>query len=158
MKDLASIGERWKGWGTIAGAIIAFAAFLLGGGFFYNEIWRSKSLTYTVLPTYDVGNQAFAGLVIENRGRVSLTDVDVILADLAVPIQMMNMPGAHEPAQVVSRGDGAEGETSDKSATFLTGNIPLNLPADASAPIGLQEPKTLLVKSNETGGIPGARV
>jgi hypothetical protein len=86
-KDVASVGERWKGWGTIASAIIAFVVLILGGGFFYNEVWKSKVLTYTVLPTYDLGNQAFIGLVIENRGRVSLTDVDVIMSDLAAPIQ-----------------------------------------------------------------------
>ncbi len=151
-RGFASFGERWKGWGTIAGAIIALAGLILGGGFFYNEIWLSKVLSYTVLPTYDVGNQAFTGLVIENRGRVNLTDVEIILADLDAPIQAMNMPGAHEPAQIISGGIGENKATIQMPR--LSQGASLSIYMLTGGPIRLQPNNSFFISSKETVGIP----
>jgi hypothetical protein len=149
-KDIANIGERWKAWAAIVSAIVALGVLLLGGGFFYNEIWLSKILTYTILPTYDLGKQAFTGLIIENRGRVNLTNIDVILSDLGAPIQALNMPGAHEPAQIVDGGIGKE-KIYIKMPRLSRGTS-LAIYMLTSGPVSLQEKKNFLVSSNETVG------
>jgi hypothetical protein len=74
----ASVGERWKGWAAIVTAAVAILAFVLGGGFLYQEVWKSKVLSFTALPLYEVRDQVFAGLVVENRGRVNLSEVKII--------------------------------------------------------------------------------
>jgi hypothetical protein len=79
---------------------------LLGGGFFYNNFYRQPRLTYTVLPNYDLGDIAFSGLVLENRGRVPLTDIELVVSDLEAPIRQLNLPGPHEEAAVASGGEG----------------------------------------------------
>jgi hypothetical protein len=106
MDEIAEFGNRWSGWAKIIGTVVALLAVLGVGSFFYNEVWQKKSLTYTILPSYDLGEQAFSGLVIENRGRVPLTDVQIIITDLDAPIQVLRMPGAHEPANIVEGGEG----------------------------------------------------
>ena len=106
MDKIAEFGNRWSGWAKIVASVVSILIFLGVGSFIYNEVWQKKSLTYTILPSYDLGEQAFSGLVIENRGRVPLTDVQIILTDLEAPIQALQMPGAHEPANIVDGGEG----------------------------------------------------
>ena len=106
MDKIAAFGDRWGGFAKVIGTIVALLALLGLGFFFQNEVWQKKSLTYTILPSYDLGEQAFSGLVIENRGRVPLTDVQIIINDLEAPIQALRMPGAHEPANIVDGGEG----------------------------------------------------
>jgi hypothetical protein len=107
-EGLAEIGQRWSGWAKILGTVIALIALLGGGSFLYNEVWQSKVLVYTILPNYDLGGRVFSGLIVENRGRVTLTEVQVILADLDTPIEALNIPGAHEPHEEVRGGIGQE--------------------------------------------------
>ena len=106
MDKIAEFGNRWSGWAKIVASVVSILIFLGVGSFIYNEVWQKKSLTYTILPSYDLEEQAFSGLVIENRGRVPLTDVRIILTDLEAPIQALQMPGAHEPANIVDGGEG----------------------------------------------------
>ncbi len=150
-RDIAGIGERWKGWGTIASAIIAFVVLLLGGGFFYNEVWKSKVLTYTILPTYDLGNQAFTGLIIENRGRVPLTNIDIILSDLGASIRALHMPGPHEQAQILDGGVGQEKVHIQMQRLSQGASLAIYMLTDG--PVTLQEKKTFLVSSHETVGV-----
>ena len=106
MDKFAEFGNRWSGWAKIIATVVALLALLGLGSFIYNDIWQKKSLTYTILPSYDLGKQAFSGLVIENRGRVPLTDVQIIVTDLEAPIQALQMPGVHEPANIIDGGEG----------------------------------------------------
>lgn len=101
-----NLGWRWSGWIQIIGILISLATLLGVSGYSYDQIWQRKSLTYAVLPTHDLGQEAFGGIVVENRGRVALTDVQIVLADLASPIGSLNIPGAHEPATVTRGGVG----------------------------------------------------
>ena len=140
-EDVASIGDRWKGWGTIAGAHHRACCFLLGGSSSIMRFGEASHLRIQYCQPIMSEVRPLLGYVIENRGRVPLTDVDVILADLAVPIEMMNMPGAHEPARVV-RGDG-EKNVQIRVPRFSSGTS-LSIYLLTSAPIVLLEPKTLL--------------
>ena len=106
MDKIAAFGDRWGGFAKVIGTIVALLVLLGFGSFISNEVWQKKSLTYTILPSYDLGEQAFSGLVIENRGRVPLTDVQIILTDLEATIQALQMPGVHEPANIVAGGEG----------------------------------------------------
>ena len=139
-------------WLQIIGTVITIAGFFLGGGFVYNEVWKSKVLTYTVLPTYDVGGQVFSGLVIENRGRVPLTDVQTILTDLEAPIESLKMPGPHEPAQKVSGGEG-QTELLIKMPRLSSGAPPLSIYILTSDTVKLDVGKTFFVSSKEVSGI-----
>jgi len=149
-KDFAAIGQRWSGWAKIIGVVISLVALLGFGTFFYDEVWYKKELTYTILPTYDLGDQAFSGLVVENRGQVSLTDVQIILSDLEAPIEVLNMPGAHEPDQVVSGGEGQR-EVRIVMPRLSKGSS-LSIYMLTSAPVTLEEEKTIFVSSRETVG------
>ena len=106
MDKIAAFGDRWGGLAKVIGTVVTILIFLGVGSFIYNDVWQKKSLTYTILPSYDLGKQAFSGLVIENRGRVPLTNVLIILTDLEAPIQALQMPGVHEPANIVDGGEG----------------------------------------------------
>ena len=48
---------------------VAVLLLVLGGGFFYNNVWNVPDVRYTILPVYDVPPTAISGVVIENRGR-----------------------------------------------------------------------------------------
>jgi hypothetical protein len=136
----------------ISGFIVALLGFLLGGGFFYNEIWKSKVLTYTVLPKYDLGDQVFSGLVIENRGRVPLTDLEIILSNLDSKIDKLNIPGPHETLTVASGGEG----TNELFVQMprLSSGVSVAIYLLTSDNINLQEGKTFRVTSEETVGEP----
>lgn len=143
-------------WPQVISIVIGLAGLMLGGGFFYNEVWKSKVLTYTMLPTYDVGSQSFSGLVIENRGRVPLTDVQIILSDLEAPIESLNMPGPHEPAQVISGGEG-QTELFIKMPRLSSEAPPLSIYILTSDTLTLEEGKTFFVSSKEVAGTPSEK-
>jgi hypothetical protein len=136
----------------VSGFIVALLGFLLGGGFFYNEIWKSKVLTYTALPTYDLGDQVFSGLVIENRGRVPLTELEIIISNLDSDIDKLNIPGPHETLLVASGGEGAN----ELFITMprLSSGVSVAIYMLTSDNIHLEEGKTFQVTSKETVGEP----
>lgn len=154
-RDFAAIGQRWSGWAKIVGTLIALAALLGFGGFFYNEVWQSKMLTYTILPSYDLGDQAFSGLVIENRGRVTLTGVQIVLSNLETPIEALNMPGAHEPVQVTSGGVGYREALIEMPR--LSKGTSLSIYMLTSGVVTLEDQRTFLVSSKETIAVPSRR-
>lgn len=90
--------SQWAKIARIAVPIIAFVTLSVGSGFLYRELWNVSDLRYTVLPTYELEDLAFSGLVVENRGRVPARDVAIILADLEHDIELLHMPGPHEKA------------------------------------------------------------
>ncbi|MFB0521203.1 MAG: hypothetical protein ACETWD_07230 [Desulfatiglandales bacterium] len=143
-------------WPQVISIVIALAGLILGGGFFYNEVWKSKALTYTVLPTYDAGGQSFSGLVIENRGRVPLTDVHIILSNLEAPIESLNIPGPHEPAQLISGGEG-QTELFIKMPRLSSGAPPLSIYILTFDTLTLKEGKTFFVSSKEVAGTPSEK-
>jgi hypothetical protein len=136
----------------IGGFIVALLGFLLGGGFFYNEIWKSKLLTYTVLPRYDLGDQVFSGLVIENRGRVPLTELEIILSNLDADIDKLNIPGPHETLRVASGGEG----TNELFIQMprLSSGVSVAIYMLTPTRINLEEGKTFRVTARETVGEP----
>jgi hypothetical protein len=136
----------------IGGFIVALLGFLLGGGFFYNEIWKSKLLTYTVLPRYDLGDQVFSGLVIENRGRVPLTDLEIILSNLDAEIVKLNIPGPHETLVVASGGEGTR--ELFVQMPRLSSGVSVAIYMLTENKINLEEGKTFRVTSRETVGEP----
>lgn len=133
--NFSQVGQRWSGWARIVGVGIALLAFGLGSGFIYNEVYKSPALNYTLLPEYNLGEQVFSGIVIENRGRIPLTEVRVIMADLGNAIETLNMPGAHEPVQIVEGGEGQSElhllapqlSTGESFSIYLLTNGPLDL-------------------------------
>jgi len=146
---IAETGQRWAGWARIVGAGIAIIVFLLGSGFFYTEVWNAPVLSYTILPTYDLGSQAFSGVIVENRGRVVLTDVQVIIDDLDAPIEALNIPGPHEPANVEAGGEGERNLRIVAERLSTEASLPIYLLT--GGPVELSE-DTLLVAANETRG------
>ena len=127
MDKIAAFGDRWGGLAKVLGTVVTILIFLGVGSFIYNEVWQKKSLTYTILPSYDLGEQAFSGLVIENRGRVPLTDVQIIITDLEAPIQALRMPGAHEPANIVDGGEGQNQVRIELPRFSKEGSLPIYL-------------------------------
>jgi hypothetical protein len=145
-------GRGWEFWLKLVTTLVAVGGLFGLGTLFYEQVWRQKKLTYTVLPTYDLQNQFFTGLVVENRGRVNLTDVQIVISDLEAPMcSDPYMPGAHEPATVVSGG---------KNQTEALIELP-RLSKGASLPVyiltpeevRLEEGDTFHVSSSETPGV-----
>jgi len=151
-RDFASIGQRWSGWAKIIGTAVALAALLGLGTVFYSEVWQSKVLTYTILPTYDLGNQSFTGLVIENRGRVTLTNVQIVLSNLGAPMNSdPYMPGPHEPADLASGGAGQTEALIEMPR--LSKGASLSVYILSSGAVELAEDETFLVNSYETPAV-----
>lgn len=145
-------GRGWEFWLKLVTTLVAVAGLFGLGTLFYEQVWRQKKLTYTVLPSYDLQNQFFTGLIVENRGRVTLTDVQIVVSDLES--RMLSdpyMPGAHEPATVVSGG---------KNQTEARIELP-RLSKGASLPVYILTPEevsleagnTFYVSSRETPGV-----
>lgn len=134
----------------IGGFIVAMLGFLLGGGFFYNEIWKSKVLNYTVLPEYDLGDQVFSGLVIENRGRIPLTELEIIISNLDSKIETLNIPGPHETLVVASGGEGSNELFIEMPR--LSSGVSVAIYMLTSGNIHLEEGQTLRVTSKEAVG------
>lgn len=153
--DFASKGQKWSGWARIIGTVIALAALLGVGTFFYNEIWQSKVLTYTLLPTYDLGDKFFTGLIVENQGRVPLTGVDIVFSDLGAPMDSdPYMPGPHEPAQLASGGMGHTEALIEMPR--LSAGTSLSIYLLTLDPVELAEGETFLISSKETRAVDGA--
>ncbi len=133
----------------IAGVLVAIFA-LLGGGYFYEEIYKSKILTYTLLPGYDVEDQYFTGLIIENRGRVSLNDLDIILTDLKSKIEKISMPGPHQPVEIISGGVGKNEIHLRMPDLYRQGSLPIYM--ITSGPIEFVQGNNLFIASAETVG------
>jgi hypothetical protein len=136
----------------VGGFVLAILGFLLGGGFYYNEIWKSKVLTYTLLPRYDLGDQVFSGLVIENRGRVPLTSLEIIFSNLESDIDKFHIPGPHETLEVASGGEG-ENELFILMPRLSSG-VSLAIYMLTPENIYLEEGKTFRVTARETVGVP----
>ena len=150
MDKIAAFGDRWGGLAKVLGTVVAILAILGLGSFISNEVWQKKSLTYTILPSYDLGEQAFSGLVIENRGRVPLTDVQIILTDLEATIQALQMPGAHEPANIVDGGEGQNQVRIELPRFSKGGSLPIYLMT--SSAVTVTPGGNFLVTSAETVG------
>jgi hypothetical protein len=148
--DPVSMGQRLGGWANVLLAVIGLLTLLGVGPWFYNEVWEKKLLTYTILPTYDLGTQVFTGVVIENRGRVTLTDVKVVFSDLGDPIDNVNMPGAHEPAYIATGGIGQEEMLIEMPR--LSKEASLSIYLLTSDEVELAEGTTLYVSSSEVNG------
>jgi hypothetical protein len=87
--------SRWADIAKIAAAIIALGALVVNAWGFIRQSRNVSDLRYTILPTYDVKDMAFSGIVVENRGQVPALNVNVILTDLENVIQLLHMPGPY---------------------------------------------------------------
>lgn len=143
-------GSKLTNYAIIGGLILAIIVFLLGNGFYYNEVYKSKILSYNIFPSYDLGNQFFTGIVIENRGRVLLTDVEVILSDLESDIVKISIPGPHQSINIVEGGEGTK-ELRTMMPRFSQGTF-LHIYIITSEPITLAAEETLFVTSSEVVG------
>lgn len=150
-QSIAEFGQRWSGWARILGTAIALAALLGVGTLFYDRVWQSKVLTYTVLPNYDLGDQVFSGLVIENRGRAPLHDIRVVLSDLGTNIEALNTPGAGEPIDVADGGEGHDNVRIEMPLLFPAKSFSIYMLT--SEEIGLEQDRTLYVRARETAGV-----
>lgn len=97
---------------VLAPLIVSILGLILGTGFVWNELINIPKLTYSFLPTYEVGGQNFGGLVIENRGRTTAHDVIIKVSDLGVTIDTLRM----ETNEIAVLQNGGEGE---QNATVL---------------------------------------
>jgi hypothetical protein len=142
----------WEFWLKLIGTLIALGGLFGLGTLFYEEVWRQKKLTYTVLPTYDLQNQFFTGLVVDNRGRVTLTDVQVVISDLEAPMRSdPYMPGAHEPATVVSGGKNQTEAVIELPRLSKAASLPVYILTPEQ--VNLEEDVTFFVSSRETPGV-----
>ena len=148
MDKIAAFGDRWGGLAKVLGTVVTILIFLGVGSFIYNEVWQKKSLTYTILPSYDLEEQAFSGLVIENRGRVPLNDVQIIITDLQAPIQVLRMPGIHEPANIVAGGEGQNQVRIELPRFSKEGSLSIYLVT--SSMVGIEPGHNFLATSAET--------
>ena len=87
--------SRWADIAKIAAAIIALGALAINAWGFIRQSRNVSDLRYTILPTYDVKDMAFSGIVAENRGQVPALNVNVILTDLENVIQLLHVPGPY---------------------------------------------------------------
>jgi hypothetical protein len=87
--------SQWANIAKIAAAIIALGALAVNAWGFIRESRNVPDLRYTILPTYDVKDMAFSGIVVENRGRTPALNVNVILTDLENVIQLLHVPGPY---------------------------------------------------------------
>jgi hypothetical protein len=87
--------SRWADIAKIAAAIIALGALVVNAWGFIRQSRNVPDLRYTILPTYDVKDMAFSGIVVENRGQVPASNVNVILTDLENAIQLLHVPGPY---------------------------------------------------------------
>lgn len=143
-------GLKLSDYVRIGGFILAIIVFIFGGGFIYNNFYLSKILSYTILPGYDMGDQYFTGVVIENRGRVSLTDVDVIISDLESDIQILRMPGPHQTVNIVKGGEGTNELHAQIPKFFQESSLPIYM--ITTEPVTIMEDDTLYIASSEVIG------
>ena len=139
--------SQWANIARIAAAITGLISLVLGGGFFYREVWHVSDLRYTVLPTYDMEDMALSGLVVENRGRMPARDVDIVLAGLEHDIERLYMPGAHEMADTTwDPNNPIHGTTIEMERLSPGSSLPIYLLT--SGPIILAEGETFPISSD----------
>jgi hypothetical protein len=139
--------NKWTKIASIARPIIALIVLVLGGGFFYSEVWHVPDVTYTVLPTYDLEDIAFSGLVVENRGRRTAHNVHIILADLGNSIERLHMPGPHEKADTTWNPETPTNEAAIEMERLSPGSsLPIYLLT--SGPVTLAQGETFAISSD----------
>jgi hypothetical protein len=139
--------SKWAKIASIARPIIALIVLVLGGGFFYSEVWYVPNVTYTVLPTYDLEDIALSGLVVENRGRRTAHNVHIFLADLENNIERLHMPGPHEKADTTWIPENPINEATIEMERLSPGSsLPIYLLTNG--PVTLTEGKTFVISSD----------
>jgi hypothetical protein len=99
-------------WGNVAqwaSVLVALVVMVFGGGWLWNDS-RKPKLVYRTLPTYAVGTQNFAGMVVENRGQNAAHRMRVKVADLGATIQELSIQSEETPT-TEDGGKGTEGLT-----------------------------------------------
>ncbi len=137
---------------SIIGMLIGIGGFIFGGGWFYNHVYNAPVLSYTILQNYDLGTQYFSGLVIENRGRVQLTNIDVTIANLQYPIQSLNLPGLNPGLSIATGGVGNNNVGLINKRLFPGESFSIYLVTGDS--ISLEESSTFTIFSEEVKGTP----
>ena len=84
--------------------LVPIAAFLLGGGFLWQQVIHVPKLAYSVLASYDVETWSFSGLVVENEGLDTSHRVLIKVTDLESPIQALKVTS--DEAVTTSAGEG----------------------------------------------------
>ena len=90
--------------GPWMGAAGTFAILVLGGGFVWNEWINIPRLVYTILPTYDMGEMSFSGLIVENRGRTTSHQILVKVRDLEATIETLKI----DSPEIVTQQEGGQ--------------------------------------------------
>ena len=80
----------------IVALLLSAAVGWLGGGYWFEQVWHVPDLRSSVLPSYDLGESAFTGLVLENQERDRSTNVRVSLSNLEYPITGLAVPEPHD--------------------------------------------------------------
>ncbi|KAA3645347.1 MAG: hypothetical protein DWQ07_12835 [Chloroflexi bacterium] len=145
--------NKWTGLWRLLTLIFVVLAFMGVGNYIYDEIWRRKELTFTILQTFDLGDQFFSGLVVSNSGSVRLSDLRIVISDLGTEIISYNIPGATEPIELISGGPGFDHIT--LGMPRLSKGNELTIYFLTVDEIILAEPITLSVTSDETAGREG---
>ena len=136
-------------WLQIIPIILSLFTFLLGGGYFYNNFINRPVLAYTVLESYDLGSQFFSGVVIENRGKQNLTDINLTISNLTSEITALNFPGLHEPISITSGGINTNSVTIEMPR--LSSGKALSVYVLSAKPLSINE-ANLLVSSSQAVG------
>ncbi len=128
-------------------AAIALAALLLGGGWFWNNVWDVPDVRYTILPVYELNDQAFGGVVIENRGRSTARDVYILIKNLNTTIRRLKID-TDEPYKILEGGEGSDrvAISQDMLTAGLSTSVYLLTPEKISLSF---EGKTLMVRSHK---------
>ena len=137
-------------WVAVAGLLVAIVAIVFGGNFFYNEVWRGKRLVYTILPAYDLGDQVFSGVVVENQGNVGLTEIELIISGLEFSITTLNMPGPHETIVIAEGGEGEKNLV--VKMPRLSKGTSLAIYMLTEGHVTLEQGKTMQITSKEVTG------
>ena len=147
MAEVDRLGQ-WANVAKIVAAVAVVITLVLGGGFFYSEIWNVSDLRYTILPTYDAKDMVFSGLIVENRGRAPVRDVDIILTDLEHDISLLHMPGLYGKQADTDwdPNNPRNGATVEMERLPEGSSLPIYLLT--SSPITLGEGKTFAISSN----------
>ena len=149
--ELSEFGKKWNGFAAILSVVIALLVFFGAGTYFYNQVWQSKALFYSIFPSLDLGTEYFNGFVISNGGQVTLTDVQIILSDLETNINQVNMPGAHESISIVSGGVGEDNISLSMKRLLKGDGASFYLLSDK--PLNFEEGTTFYISSNETKAV-----
>ena len=90
--------SQWRAWigkiRTSGKTSVALLAFLLSSGFayfVYENFVDVPDVVYAVLPTYELEDQSFSGLVVENTGRATAHEVRISLGDLRTTIEQASV-------------------------------------------------------------------